>query len=356
MNGRLPRRAERLASWSLAPWERVAVLGDLAEEFHEIQATRGERAAHRWYWRQTIASIWPNVLRRLKGDERRRKQLANSGWNMAWASFMVVLSDGSSTIEWFGISPAVLWLTLLFTSALGAAQALFSERVQMLRSQLKIRRLVAAAGLAFVVFVVVPTSAASRWIMAWGAIVLFLEALRLWPRWRPDAPPTEIVVGVRTESPAPDRPQVLTKVPNIPLGLSDLVLCRPTRTSGPGVAWLDQSTIQRTFGESQSFRVCGVVNVGNRPAAATVDLVDSTGRVARHLDAPIDAGALAAVPRTWDDLVDVDPADHFGTIDATVELRALEAGRYSVRLTVTDGERTSVRAEPIVVSATGRSA
>jgi hypothetical protein len=79
--------------------------------------------------------------------------------------------------------------------------------------------------------------------------------------------------------------------------------------------------------------------------------VDASGRIARHRDAPVVVGAFATVPRTWDDLVDGDPAEHFGRIDATVDLHGLEAGRYDVRLTVADAEHTSVKAESIVVTA-----
>ena len=32
----IPARAERLVRWSLAPWERAAVLGDLQEKAREI--------------------------------------------------------------------------------------------------------------------------------------------------------------------------------------------------------------------------------------------------------------------------------------------------------------------------------
>ena len=66
----MPRRAERLVRWSLAPWERKTVLGDLQEEFEELSHTQGAERARRWYWSQAIRSLWPNVLRRLHGDER----------------------------------------------------------------------------------------------------------------------------------------------------------------------------------------------------------------------------------------------------------------------------------------------
>src|SRR6516165_10521728 len=85
MTDHIPPRAERLVRWSLAPWERHAILGDLQEEAGTIAATNGGLAARRWYWRQAIWSVWPNVVRRLKGDERRLQAFHSSlGLLVAW--------------------------------------------------------------------------------------------------------------------------------------------------------------------------------------------------------------------------------------------------------------------------------
>jgi predicted permease len=51
---------------SLVERDRIAVLGDLAEEFSALAAQDGVRAARRWYWRQTLASLTPNLRRRLQ--------------------------------------------------------------------------------------------------------------------------------------------------------------------------------------------------------------------------------------------------------------------------------------------------
>src|SRR6202022_573828 len=56
MHDELPRRTERLVKWSLAPWERAAVLGDMQEEFHYLSHASGHRLARRWYWRQSALS------------------------------------------------------------------------------------------------------------------------------------------------------------------------------------------------------------------------------------------------------------------------------------------------------------
>ena len=61
-----PRIAEWLVERTLPndPAERDAVMGDLAEEHANIHARHGTAAADAWYWRQTLASIRPNLLRR----------------------------------------------------------------------------------------------------------------------------------------------------------------------------------------------------------------------------------------------------------------------------------------------------
>jgi predicted permease len=60
-----PRVASWIVSVSLAEDERDAVLGDLQEEFEAIAAGHGVAAARRWYWKQTLVSLAPNVRRRV---------------------------------------------------------------------------------------------------------------------------------------------------------------------------------------------------------------------------------------------------------------------------------------------------
>jgi hypothetical protein len=85
MSQEAPRLAERLLTWSLAPDERAAVLGDLAEEFSERADWTGGPAARRWYWRQALSSIPPNAHRRFERDSVRR------GLTPAKAAALVVL-------------------------------------------------------------------------------------------------------------------------------------------------------------------------------------------------------------------------------------------------------------------------
>jgi predicted permease len=78
---RPPRAAEWLVERSLPidTAEREAVLGDLAEEHFEIARRRGTVAAGLWYWRQTIASIGPNLRRRVTRGTLPRQDTATGG-------------------------------------------------------------------------------------------------------------------------------------------------------------------------------------------------------------------------------------------------------------------------------------
>ncbi len=61
---RPPRVASWIVSASLAADERDAVMGDLQEEFAVLAAERSAAEARRWYWKQTVLSVAPNLSRR----------------------------------------------------------------------------------------------------------------------------------------------------------------------------------------------------------------------------------------------------------------------------------------------------
>jgi predicted permease len=61
---RPPRLAEWLMAATLDARSRVAVLGDLQEEYGQRAARHGAAAARRWYWAQTRRSLVPNLRRR----------------------------------------------------------------------------------------------------------------------------------------------------------------------------------------------------------------------------------------------------------------------------------------------------
>ncbi|HUE86157.1 MAG TPA: ADOP family duplicated permease [Vicinamibacterales bacterium] len=66
MNRRPPWLAQWLMTRSLHATERDVVVGDLVEAFCARASARGVRAARRWYWRQALSSVIPNVRRRLE--------------------------------------------------------------------------------------------------------------------------------------------------------------------------------------------------------------------------------------------------------------------------------------------------
>lgn len=61
-----PKLAQRLIGLLALSEQRSALLGDLAEEFAFRAGLYGERAAHRWYWRQARRSAAPFLLERLR--------------------------------------------------------------------------------------------------------------------------------------------------------------------------------------------------------------------------------------------------------------------------------------------------
>jgi hypothetical protein len=250
----------------------------------------------------------------------------------------------------FGVPIVVCYASVLLAAGVQAATALFSERVQMVRSQRRVRAGLATVGLVLVfLYLISPPSLAWQWLGAYALLFLVVESLRLWPRWRPDAAPAAVSIGATGEFPLTPEARALTSVPNAPLGLSDLLLLHPSASNRPDIAW-QRSLIQRAFRGTESFRVCAIVNVGDRPASATVDLVEEIGQVARRIDVPLTIADLVAVPPTWDDVVDADntPA-RFAIIDGPVDLQGLTPGRYAVRLTVTDGEHVSIKEESVQV-------
>ena len=66
-------RRHALAEWlltrSLGEADRHAVIGDLYEEFFARAMHHGHNAARRWYWQQTLRSVWPNLLRRRRHQD-----------------------------------------------------------------------------------------------------------------------------------------------------------------------------------------------------------------------------------------------------------------------------------------------
>jgi hypothetical protein len=61
-----PNLAEKLLLLFLSRNDRANLIGDLAEEFTEIELKHGSRFADLWYWKQTLASVFPLTKKALR--------------------------------------------------------------------------------------------------------------------------------------------------------------------------------------------------------------------------------------------------------------------------------------------------
>ncbi len=341
-----PRLAEQLVRWSLAPEERPAVLGDLAEEFAEERQHAGDRAARRWYWYQTITSVGPNVVRRIRNDEEKRVQRFLTTWltglwvvPRAWDYWHSPISG------WLAFGAYGLLLIVLGRIKPTAAQARFLGRTGfgLLAAWLVWGLLPAPQQALEVRYLFVPLAA------------VFLSAL-LWRRWPPDPPPAELFVRPK---PAPDQdPRLLlgVTVPNVALGLSGLVVTRVTpgatvqapQSTRPAVLYLEP-TIDREFDRTMTLRFYAAIKTSAAPVRVTCDVLDRAGHSIRTLTPRVEFNNFERLAKPWD----VKPAEatvpHIGRIDLTLSLADLVPGDYRVRLTTTDGTNASQQEERITV-------
>jgi hypothetical protein len=333
--------------WSLAPWERAAVLGDLQEEARAIAAQSGERAARRWYWRQAVVSLWPNVVRRAKGDERRWNHLRSSAAGLALWMFILVIDvqqdAGTRTLRDLG---------LVLMCSLGVVDALFRKRWFSFSYLVKRRPIVMCALVSVAVLgCVLWLSSEPALVIAAIGILILMRGLQAVIVSSQSTEPDAYVVSHASLN-APDRDGYLTwRVPNEPAGLGDLVLCRTTEPfdlAGPSA---DAATIQRRFSSKVTLRVCSAVNLSSAPTTVHVEIADSMGRAVWSKPAEIRPEPLTEIPDNWDELADRDAATHFGAIDELVSLNGLSPGRYALHMTATNGERTTTRQDQIEVTA-----
>ena len=343
-----PERGERLVKWSLAPWERPAVMGDLQEEFRDLAATAGEPAARKWYWRQAITSMWPNARRRLQGDD---------GRYALWSQGMQGFACGCIWMagNWAFGRPldAFVGTGWMIFGAITIAESLFRKRVRASAVQIKVGSMLTLVAIAGTLL-----AAKARPLMAqqflWASLVPVVM-IRLWPWWPADPPPTAYLVGRRAD-PDQDPGALLTiAVPNAPLGMSGLVLLHApagaTVETAPRPIRRSEPTLDRAFTPADAVRVCAVVNLAGPSAQATLDVVDATGRVAQTVETTVGASSLEQVVKHWDDIADEDPAEHFGQVDVTLPLANLAPGPYRLRVTASDGGHKSQQEESIVVRA-----
>ena len=132
-----PRTAERLlAALGAEPEFREALLGDLAEELAIRAVYDGERAARRWYWRESLR-VAPYLLRDWARRLRRRDAARLAGrvsavfglvgvgvWGMLAAVEVVVERiAGPTTFPWHDPQPGALTLGVMLLGYVAVAIA-----------------------------------------------------------------------------------------------------------------------------------------------------------------------------------------------------------------------------------------
>jgi hypothetical protein len=331
-----PRLAERLVTWSLFPPDREAVLGDLQEEFATLADKSGDDAAWRWYWTQALASIGPNVLRRIRGsyelrrlaesdaDRLMRKSARTLSLWLIGAPLVLsawMLWDGEKRLSVFALLLIAESVALSFFFSTRLPRKPVDRRTAIVRSRRSsaVFGVIFAAGALRVFFVPQPYRhfvSDAEWFLV---PMILLWPKRYWPvkpRYLgPEIPqaPTPFVIGV-----AADGPQFLTvDIPSGPASVGNLILAR-TRDA--------RIVIDRLFAERDGLRLFAIVSGG---ATAAIDLLDADGRVVRTTNVPLERAAWSS--------------DDARQLDITVPLEQLAAGSYRVRVSVDDAPDAGAR-------------
>jgi hypothetical protein len=333
---RPPHLAERVVTWSLFPADREAVLGDLQEEFAAVADKSGADAAWCWYWTQTIGSIVPNILRRVRGAyELRRLAESDSGRQMRQSirpfSVLLIITPiaGGAVLIWggaehlstaffvFGVVAESFGLTMLLASVLPPGLIdRETAAINMRRNSLFWLVLVVSGPLRlfFVPHQYHHLTVDTEFFL-FTAILLWPK--RYWPiRPRylgPEIPqaPTPFVIGVGAEG-----PQFLTvDIPLGPANIGNLILARCARI-----------VIDRVFAAREGLRVFAIVRGGT---AATIDLLDAESHVVRTMNAPPERAAWSS--------------NDARQLDLTVPLDQLAAGAYRLRVSVADAPDAGAR-------------
>lgn len=353
MSTRVPARAERLLRWSLSPLDRPAILGDLEEEHTALRRTAGSAAADRWYWRQVLRSIAPNLWRRLRADPRREARF-HSGLR---AIAMGVLFLVPSLFVTSRRVPATVPIEWILCTIFGLCQVIVALVYRRVEAPSRQRRMLSWWSAGILSFWLI----AGSWQLipaGWLSVIVFgwLLALAMWPVW--PRLPADLGADFRVQ---PKDGSGLgsaawwLELPAESLGLSGLVLSRDWGvTASAHAARLPQVTIDRTFPPSARVRVRAAVNLSGRGERASVELLDCQGKQVWQAPAPLIVGKLVEVPASLDQLADRDPADHFGLIDEALPLATLEPGSYRLRVTVANDIFQSSHSDEVITIAPGQ--
>ena len=346
MNPGIPRRSERLLRWSLSPLERPAILGDLEEEFASTEASRGLAEARRWYRRQVLRSVGANLWRRFQDDDRRRVAAYRSLPTIALGLLYVAEGLWSRSPKRPEALAAVGGV-LAFLGVAVLAAAILRKRIDPppadRRVALSVLSGTVVAGLVVMSLDVLPPR--NVWPLAWIAVA----ALAIWP-WPATTRPSLHVAPKGSDAVAASLWS--TDVPSGPLALSGLVLHRAAeRNAASAAGKLTPPIIARRFTSADRIRVRAVVNLADTVDEASLELLDRQGRQVWHAGTPLMRDRLVEIPASLDDIADRDPAEHFGLVDTDVSFAGLAPGVYRLRVSVTDGTRTSSSDESLTVTA-----
>ena len=340
-----PGRAERLMRWSLAPWERAAVLGDMNEEFNHLLNLDGAEAARRWYWRQAIQSVWPNVVRRARGDESRLRLLQGQ---LFWVPYIALryLRFLEGEID--------LWIPILLVlgTIVVVGQALFKKRLRPNRLQRRVN-----LGIIFLLpllgWVVIQRGSWQAQQMFLGALGMLI-VLQVWPWWGPhDVVPQEVAVRKKPEFGESAAHLLTVTVPNRLGAMSGIILCKPgvSRPSVPTALHTWDPTIVRTFKSTDSIRICAMVNTNDAAVVAKVELLDRLGSIATAVREVASHVAIEPVVPKWDDYAEVDPPSVLSQIDVTIPLAGISPGRYTIRVSTPQAAMSSSETDAITIVA-----
>ena len=338
-----PKLAERLVRWSLAHDERPAVLGDLLEEFEERRQWSDEAAATRWYWRQAITSLVPNLARRIRNDEEQRIRKV-----VLWGVWSWWLIGGVRTLRHRG-PDSIFAAAIAIVTGVAIARARRPSIAQQ-RVLTPIFLGLLATVLSIDIFAGTKVEMALLHYVAPALSALFIGLLA-WPRWPADPPPREFFVR---QKPAPDEDpwnRLTVVVPNDPLALSGLVVTRaPANGSiSPAPIYREQPMIDRTFDRATTLRFHAAIKTSGAGARVTCDVLDDSGDVVRSWSPVVHFGDLVRIAKPWarESLPEALPG--LGRIDLTLSLADLAPGAYRIRLTTTEGIHTAQQEERIDV-------
>jgi macrolide transport system ATP-binding/permease protein len=121
MTGRPPRFAEWLIAMTAPPEDRAAMTGDLSEEFDAIRADAGAASAARWYIRQALVSLGPNLARRFRSPRpylhqtQRSTRMSSFLQDLRFAGRLLLRRPGLATVAGLSMATGITLSAIVFS-------------------------------------------------------------------------------------------------------------------------------------------------------------------------------------------------------------------------------------------------